>query len=265
VGNLSKIGRIFFAIAIAGLGLQTIIYRNFPYMLFPPKHSWIPGIAVIACVFGVFLIYSGICISLSKKSRSTSLILGFVLLLIFCFGFVPYQFVSNTYLNWGEWETAEKELALAAGAFVIAGCLTGNNKNALLRFLAKIIPFGTIIFSLTIICFGIDHFLYATDTADYMPAWVPFKTFWVYFAGAALIGSGIGIILNIKRGLAGTLLGIMIFIWVIILHIPKVIYAPSGYEIGELASAFLALAYSGIAFVIALPSPYRRRTQDEVA
>jgi uncharacterized membrane protein len=252
VGDLSKIGRVFFAIAIAGLGLQTIIYKSFPYMLFPPKHSWIPGIAVIACIFGAFLLYVGICIALSKKSRSTSLLLGFVLLLIFCVGFVPYLFVSNTYLNWGEWETTEKELALAAGAFVIAGCLTGNTENPFLGFLAKLIPFSAIIFSLTMICFGIDHFLYAADTADYMPSWVPFKSFWVYFAGSALIASGIGIILNIKRNLAVTLLGIMIFIWVIILHIPKVIYAPSPPEMrGELASVFLALAYSGIAFVIA--------------
>jgi uncharacterized membrane protein len=252
VNNLSKIGRTFFAIAIAGLGLQTIIYRNFPYMLFPPKHSWIPGLAVITCVFGAFILFTGICIALSKKSRSSSLLLGFVLLLIFCVGFVPYQFMSNTYMNWGEWENAEKELALAAGAFVIGGCLSGNNENILIRFLARLIPFGAIVFSLTIVCFGIDHFLYAADTADYMPAWVPFKTFWVYFAGAALIASGIGIILNIKRSLAATLLGVMIFIWVIILHIPKVIYAPTPPEMrGELASAFLALAYSGIAFVIA--------------
>jgi hypothetical protein len=57
--------------------------------------------------------------------------------------------------------------------------------------------------------------------------------------------------LNIKRRLIATLLGIMIFIWVIILHIPKSIASPFDGMGGEVTSAFLALGYSGIAFVIA--------------
>jgi hypothetical protein len=43
----------------------------------------------------------------------------------------------------------------------------------------------------------------------------------------------------------------MIFTWFIILHVPKVIAAPFADRAGEITSAFLALAYSGIAFVIA--------------
>jgi len=46
-------------------------------------------------------------------------------------------------------------------------------------------------------------------------------------------------------------LGTMIFTWFIILHIPRVI-ASSLSDMGdEITSALLALAYSGIAFVIA--------------
>jgi uncharacterized membrane protein YphA (DoxX/SURF4 family) len=252
MGTLSKIGRIFFGVAIAGMGFQTIYYHDFPYMLIPPKHSGIPGLTILAYISGVLLMISGACIAFDKKAKPVSLLLGIVLLLIFCFGFIPYQFVSNTFMNWGEWENAEKELALAGGAFVIAGCFSGKNENSLFAILAKLIPIGAIIFSLTMICFGTDHFLYAKDTADYMPSWVPYPMFWVYVAGTALLASGIAIILKIKRRLAATLLGIMIFIWVIILHIPKVIAAPSSAEMrSELTSTFLALAYSGIAFVIA--------------
>jgi hypothetical protein len=73
----------------------------------------------------------------------------------------------------------------------------------------------------------------------------------MYLAGVGLIGSAIGIILNIKRRLMATLLGLMIFTWVIILHIPKSIAAFPGDMGGEAASGFIALAYCGIAFVIA--------------
>ena len=75
--------------------------------------------------------------------------------------------------------------------------------------------------------------------------------FWAYFAGTALIASGFGIMLKIKYRLSATLLGTMIFIWFIILHIPRVIVSPLADIGDEVTSAFLALAYSGIAFVIA--------------
>ena len=32
-------------------------------------------------------------------------------------------------MHLGEWENAEKELALSSGAFVIAGCFPGKNEN----------------------------------------------------------------------------------------------------------------------------------------
>jgi len=126
-----------------------------------------------------------------------------------------------------DWENAEKELALAGGAFVMAGSLSEKNENPLNRFLEKLIPFGAILFSITMISFGILHFLYAKDVADYIPAWVPNHMFWAYFAGTALIGSGIAIILKIKLRLIAALLGAMIFTWFIMLHIPKVIAASS--------------------------------------
>lgn len=250
--RLSNAGRIFYGIAMAGLGFLTIYYNDFPYMLLPAKHSWIHSLAVLTYISGAMIFLAGACIVFEKSIRIVSLLLGTVLLLIFCFYFIPYEFIATSnYMHLGAWENAEKELALASGAFVIAGCYSGRNENSFFRFLKKLIPFGAVLFSITIISFGIDHFLYAKDAADYVPSWIPGHLFWIYFAGIALIGSGVAIFLKIKRGLMASLLGTMIFIWFIILHIPKVIAAPSDEMGGEVTSAFLALAYSGIAFVIA--------------
>ena len=252
MGNLANVGRIFYGIAIAGMGFLTIYYNDFPYMLIPPKHLWIPGLVMLAYIFGVLLILAGACIVFEKKTRPICLLLGSVLLLIFCFCFIPYEFMaSSNYMHLVDWENAEKELALAGGAFVIAGCFSEKNENSLSRFLGKLIPFGAILFSITMISFGILHFLYAKGVSDYAPSWVPNRLFWTYLAGTGLIGSGLAIILKIKLRLAAALLGTMIFIWFIILHIPRVIVSPVVYIGSEVTSAFLALAYSGIAFVIA--------------
>jgi hypothetical protein len=252
MGNLSKIGCIFYGIAMAGMGAEAIYYRDFPYMMLPPNHSGIPGVAILAVIFGTMLVLAGACIVFKKKARPVSLLLGGVLLLIFCFYYVPYQLMTaSSYIHFGEWENAVKELTLASGAFVIAGCFVEKNENPFTRFLGKLIPFGALVFAITIVSYGINHFLYAKDAADYIPSWIPSHMFWIYLAGVALLGSGIAIIFKIRTGLIAALLGAMIFTWFISLHIPKAIAASAADMEGEVTSAFLALAYSGIAFVIA--------------
>jgi uncharacterized membrane protein YphA (DoxX/SURF4 family) len=250
--NLSIIGRIFYGIAIAGMGLQTIYFDDFPYMLVPPNHLWINSHLIFTYIFGAMLILAGAFIVFERKTRFISLLLGGVFLLIFCFYFIPYEFLATSnYMHWGEWENAEKELTLSCGAFVIAGCYPEINEKPLAKFLGKLVPFGAIAFSLMMISFGISHFLYAKEAADYIPSWISNHIFWIYFAGIALIGSGIAIILKILPRLAASLLGIMIFIWFIILHIPKALSSPFADMGAEVTSGFLALAYSGIAFIIA--------------
>jgi len=250
--RISKIGRIFYGIAIAEAGAQTIYYKDVPYMLLPPKHSWVPGFAVIASIFGILLLLAGACIVFEKKTRQVSLLLGSVLLLIFCFCYIPYEFMTGSnYMHLADWENAEKELALAGGAFIVAGCFKGANEKSLFSFLGKLVPFGPILFSIPLICFGILHFLLAKESSTYIPSWIPGHLFWMYFTGTALIGSGVAIILKIKTTLIAALAGLMMFTWFIILHVPRIIISPAIYMGSEIASAGLALAYSGIAFIVA--------------
>jgi uncharacterized membrane protein YphA (DoxX/SURF4 family) len=232
--KLSVIGRIFYGLSMAAMGLITIYYRDFPYMLIPPHHQWISDHVVLVYLSGALLFLAGVCIVLGKMLRPASRLLGAALLLIFCLYFVPYELAApSRYMHYGQWENAVKELALAAGALLIAGY-----------------NWGAILFALTIVSFGIDHYVYARDATGYMPVWISHQLFWIYLTGTALLASGIAIILNIKRRLAATLLGAMILIWVIILHIPKTMATPLAANEGEITSAFLALAYCGIAFVI---------------
>ena len=107
------------------------------------------------------------------------------------------------------------------------------------------------------IVFGIDHFLYTEFVATLVPRWIPAPVFWTYFAAVALIGSGVAIILKIKIRLIGILLGIMLFIWFVILHIPRAVADPYVDKGNEVTSVFEALAFSGIAFVIAC-MPFRK-------
>jgi uncharacterized membrane protein YphA (DoxX/SURF4 family) len=253
MAKLSVIGRIFYGIAVIETGLQTIYFHDFPYWLIPPKHSWIPGLALLAYLSGAALLVAGVCIVLEKKAKEAGLLLGAMLLLVFCFYHVPYEFIAGSnYFSLVEWENAEKELAFACGGLVIASRYSGQqDSRPLFGVLEKLVPPGTILFALMIGCFGTIHCLYAKEASGYVPSWVPYPVFVMYLTGVALLGSTISIITKIKTDVVAFLLGAMILIWVIVLHIPRIIVSPVPYLGSEVTSAMIALAYSGIAFVIA--------------
>ena len=244
---LARIGRIFYGIAIAAFGLMTICYRDFTYFMIPPGHVWMTDHVLLIYFCGAFLFLAGAAIVFEKKLQQVTLLLGTVFLVTFCFYFVPYELlVSTNYMHFGAWENAAKTLALAGGAFVISDRVSGSDNG----FVRKLILIGVVCYPLTIISFSIDHFLYAKQAAGYVPSWIANPVFWLYLTGSALLGSGLAIVLKIKPRLFAGLLGLMIFIWVIILHIPKVVAAPIS-DGGEISSAFLALAYCGTALIIA--------------
>src|ERR1700743_1763198 len=200
--NLSNIGRIFYGISMAAMGLQTIYFNDLPYMMIPAQHSWIDSLVVLNYIAGALLILAGGCIALRKNTMTVSLLLGTALLLIFCFYFIPYQFMSRArYTSFGNWENAAKELTLATGAFVIARCFPDNNENPLIRSLKKLVPLGTILFAIPIISYGVNHFLYAQGASGYVPSWIPNRIFWVYMGGIGLLGCGIALLLKTKAGL----------------------------------------------------------------
>jgi uncharacterized membrane protein YphA (DoxX/SURF4 family) len=255
--KLIKTGRIFYGIAMAGVGFQQLFYADFHPMIFPPSHAWLPGLAFWAYLTGAALLAAGAAIVFEKKARTVSLVLGAILLALFCFYYIPYEFIVDPYYkHLGVWGDAEKELALAGGAFCVAASFPAENTNVqkkslFIKLLERITPLGSIFFSITMISFGIDHLLYTDGISLLVPSWIPHPIFWTYFAAVALIGSGVAIILKIKLNVIATLLGVMIFIWLIILHIPRAIDQPLANKGNEVTSAFSALAFVGIAFVIA--------------
>ncbi|MEO6733015.1 MAG: hypothetical protein ABIN01_17455 [Ferruginibacter sp.] len=261
--NFAKVACAFYGIGVAGMGFQQFLYADFRPVVLPPWPLWMHA-AVPAYIAGAGLIAAGACIVLMKNIQAASLLLGLFFLAMFLIFHVPYLlFISeNSPRHLGLWTNPLKELALSGGAFIIAGLFkeeTGSSrKRDFFSLPEKLIPTGRIFFSITMIAFGIDHFLYTDFVATLVPSWIPGHIFWTYFAAVALIGSGVAIILKIKLELVGQLLAWMLFLWLIMLHIPRAIAAPASDNGNEVTSVFQALAFSGIALAIACTAGKQR-------
>lgn len=165
-----------------------------------------------------------------------------LLILFFIAGQVPYILFINQYspIHLGLWTNALKEMALAGGALVIA--------HPAREYLSRM---GSILFAITIALFGIDHFYYTEFVATLVPAWIPGPVFWTYFAGIALAGAGVAIIIRFKLKTIALLLATMLFLWFLFLHIPRAWAHPSEDQGNEVTSVLEALGFTGIALAIA--------------
>jgi uncharacterized membrane protein len=266
MGNLAKIARSFFAVCIAGLAAQQFYDGQFRPVLIPSYASHFPGETALVYLLSTALILAAVAILLNKKGATAAVLLGFLFLALLLFCHVPYEGwidpAGRQYLS--PWNNAFKESALAGSAFVVAASLFREqpfDKTATLFLPPQIlIPLGSILFSIMIVVFGIEHFMYAEFVKTLVPDWIPGPLFWTYFAAVALVGSGSAILFQTRSRLAAMLLGIMIFLWTLMLHIPRAAVAPASDKGNELTSVFEALGFSGIAVLIALS--YKPRTRD---
>jgi len=254
--KLIKAARISYGIMIVGMAVQQIFYATFRPVILPPWQLSFPGSALFVYLASAILIIGGAAIIFDKKAKIVSLILGGAFLVLFVFCQIPYEIITDpNNKNLGSWTSAFKELALSGGAFVVAGSFTIMDENdggkpVLINLLEKIVPFGSIFFAIMLIIFGADHFLFTKWIAMLVPNWIPGHIFWTYFAGVALIGSGIGIITKIQLKLVAILCAIMIFIWFIILHIPRGIADPYSLQGNEISSVLQSFGFSGVAYLI---------------
>jgi uncharacterized membrane protein YphA (DoxX/SURF4 family) len=245
--NLIKLGRIFFAIPMLVFGFQYIGLGKYQGGL-PPVPPWAPGGAVGAYLVGLVLIASGVSILSRKYARLSALVIGVLFLLCVLILHLPH--FSAVLHNGNDRTRALEPLALSGAAFALAAIRpTGGSSPAGSSADGQLILFGRLLFGLSMIVFGAQHFMYASFLATLVMAWLPAHLFWIYLTGTAMVAAGLAITTAIQARLAGILLGVMFLLWVLLLHAPRVFAAIHNQD--ESTSLFVALAFSGSSFIFA--------------
>jgi hypothetical protein len=138
----------------------------------------------------------------------------------------------------------------------MAGSYPGeSNPSPTTRWLEHLIPFGGFFFSVMLVAYGIDHFLYLKGISTMVPSWIPAHYFWTYFAGIALIGAGITITLRIQLKWVATLVAIMFFSWLVMIHLPNAVVSPLANGGLEVTRVIVLFGFTGIMLLLAFPHP----------
>jgi uncharacterized membrane protein len=251
--GLVPLGRLFFAIGLAGFGVLHVVTGDFVAGRAPPWPEVLPGRDAWAFGSGIILIGVGVAIVTGRRARLAAVIAGTMILAWALLRHLPLLF-GDPLLS-PQWTQTGKALVFFGGSFTIAGSLPLDQaRGTLASFINTTGPFlhlGRVTLALFLILCGIQHFMFDRFVASLVPAWIPGPFFWTYFAGVALIAGGAGLLLPRTARLAAALSGLMIFSWVWLVHYPRIT------SHGEWTSPFEALALSGLAFLLSRRLPRR--------
>ena len=116
---------------------------------------------------------------------------------------------------------------------------------------------GRIFVAVSLVVFGVQHFIYGGFVAGLVPAWMPGRLFWAYFVGVAFFAAAAGILYKLMARPAATMLGVMFFLFVLLLHVPRIVGLSNNGN--EWTSGFVALAMCGGAWILANAAPLEER------
>jgi uncharacterized membrane protein len=239
--SLRDLGRLLFAIAMGAAGVQSLMFARLGAGTGPP---WTPMGAFAAWLTGIVLLAAAACFALGKMMRPAGLLLAFIILLRIVAAQLP-PLLADVYKP-GPWTSAFELLAMFGAALVIAGAPWAQQGTPGRSMFAEV---GRGLFAISLPVFGVQHFLYAHFVATLIPDWIPARLFWAYFVGIAFFAAALSILTRTLAALSAALLGTMFFLWVVLLHAPRV--AAASHNANEWTSMWVALAMSGAAFLIA--------------
>jgi uncharacterized membrane protein YphA (DoxX/SURF4 family) len=113
-------------------------------------------------------------------------------------------------------------MTAAALALLAIGLWAAKNDIIQARGIGKIVALTHLCFAIPLAAFGAEH-LSGGIPLTMVPSYMPWRVFWLYFVGVALIAASLSIATKIQVRWSGLLVGIMMFLFVAMLHLPGAI------------------------------------------
>jgi uncharacterized membrane protein len=94
------------------------------------------------------------------------------------------------------------------------------------RGLDKFVALSNLCFAIPLAVFGAEHLSAARGIMFGVPSYMPWRLFWAYFVGCALLAASLSIATKIQVRWSGLLFGIMMFLFVAMIHFPGALASP---------------------------------------
>jgi uncharacterized membrane protein len=112
-------------------------------------------------------------------------------------------------------------MCFAGLIYLIAGVFILRKEISAARGWDKLITLGCVFIAVPLAVFATEHFRGARFIQNMVPSWIPAHLFWAYFVGCALLAAATSLTVRKFVRLSSTLLGLMFFLFVCMIHVPN--------------------------------------------
>lgn len=213
-----------FAVGMIGLGILALVYGDFA-LVWQPVAPWIPGRTVLAYGSGLIMLLGGVGL-LFAATAAWSVRILFPYLIVWLLLKVPALVVAPKME--AVWLGAGELAVLLAGGWVLFARMAGLREGSPFTFATgeNGVQFATYLFAVSLLPIGLSHLVYVQQTAEMVPAWLPYRVGWAYLTGAGQIACGLGVLLSIFPRVAATSEAGMISLFTILVWGPAILAAP---------------------------------------
>jgi uncharacterized membrane protein YphA (DoxX/SURF4 family) len=106
---------------------------------------------------------------------------------------------------------------------LLAGIWSVRKELAAATGVDRLLLLGPACFAAPLALFGAEHIVSSKAILPAVPPWMPGRLFWVYFVGCAHIAAAVSMVLKRWVRLSATLLSIMFFLFVAMVHSPRLL------------------------------------------
>ena len=228
-----------FALGAILLGAVNIWSRDFA-LQWQPVPPGFPLRVPLAYVSGSLLIIGGVAILGKQYARQGALLLAaaYTLWLLILHG----PILASKPGDLGTWNGIAEVVFMICGAITLYAAAAG-------KLTARFAHGVCIAAGLSALAFGATHFKYVEFVAALVPAWLPpSQIFWAFATGVGHLVAGLALLSGIKTALGATFLALMMALFVLLVHLPRVIASPDEHL--EWIMLGVALSLSGSAWAI---------------
>jgi uncharacterized membrane protein len=218
--RIASAGHAFFAAVMIWLGVMGLSQGAF-VQIWEPVPKWVPAREALAYLCAVISLGSGLGL-LWRRTAAVAARVIFASLMVWLlvmrlpnlFFETPVVLVACTFGS-----TA----VMVAAAWVLYVWFAGDhNRKRLGLFTGDTgVRIARALYGLSLIPFGLAHFLYLDATTVLIPGWLPWHVGWAYFTGATFIAAGLAVTVGVPGRLAAALSTLQMGLFSLIVWVPR--------------------------------------------
>jgi uncharacterized membrane protein len=218
--RIASVGHAVFSATMISLGIVGLLYPDF-VPVWNPVPASLPARELFLYFGALISLSSGIGLLVPRLAAiAARSLLATLLLWLLLFRLPNFLHEPLFAACWTVFPLA----VMLAAAWVLYVWFAADWDRKHLSFIScnNGLRIACVLYGLSLIFFGVAHFIDVKDTLSLIPNWLPAHLFWAYFTGCAFVAAGVAVLIGHYARMAAALSALQIALFLLLVWIPIV-------------------------------------------